>query len=132
MITWKPSMSVQIVEIDEQHKKFIEIMREMETAVEAKLDRSVTSAILIKLFGYGHYHFATEEKYFAQFHYKEGAEHRDIHERFFEQVRSYRKRHELGEDVALEAAQFMFDWLVGHIEKVDKRYVQCFHEHGLR
>ena len=125
-------MSVDIKEIDDQHKKFIEIMAEIQTAVDANLDRSVIGAVLIKLYGYAHYHFGTEEKYFAQFFYEEGAQHRAIHEKMFDRVRDYRRRYEQGEDVAVEVMNFMFNWLVDHIEKVDRRYIRCFHEHGLK
>ncbi len=125
-------MSVDIKEIDDQHKKFIEIMSEMQTAVDAKLSPAAVGAILVKMYGYAHYHFGTEENYFAQFLYEEAEEHKSIHDKFFLKVSDFRRRHAEGEDVALETMNFMFNWLVSHIENVDRRYIDCFHQHGLR
>jgi len=125
-------MSVDIKEIDDQHKKFIEIMAEMQGFADAKVDRGAAGAILVKLYGYAHYHFGTEEKYFALFHYEEAEQHRAIHEAFFLKVSELRQRHAKGENVALEAMNFMFNWLVSHIENVDRKYIECFHAHGLR
>lgn len=125
-------MSVDVKEIDDQHKKFIEIMAEMQVAVDATLAHAAAGAVLIKLYGYAHYHFGTEEKYFALFHYEEADEHKAIHESFFLKVSEFRRRHALGEDIALETMNFMFNWLVSHIENVDRKYIDCFHKHGLK
>jgi hemerythrin-like metal-binding protein len=131
-IIWEPEMAMDIKEIDDQHKQFIEIMREAQTAVEAKLDRSVIGAILIKLYGYAHYHFGTEEKYFALFHFEEAMEHRELHELFFDKVRNYRRQFDSGADVATEVYEFMYNWLTNHIQNVDRHYIKCFKDNGLK
>ena len=132
MIAWTPDLSLDIEEIDGQHKKFIEIMAELDPAVNAGLGQEVVGAILVKLVGYANFHFGTEEKYFVQFNYEESEEHREMHQQFFMKVNELRQRHVGGEDVALETMNFMFNWLVGHIRTVDRKYVDCFHKHGLK
>jgi len=133
MIAWTPELSVEIKEIDEQHKIFIAAMTEMEAASEKKQERAVIGAILLKLFGYAHFHFATEERYFAMFNYAGAVPHRKVHEEFVKKVLDFRQRYEVrGEDVSAEVAPFMYDWLVNHIKNLDRQYIGNFHEHGLK
>jgi hypothetical protein len=33
---------------------------------------------------------------------------------------------------SFDLVDYLEDWLIGHLAEYDQRYVQCFHDHGLR
>ncbi len=132
MITWTPNLSVDIKEIDEQHQLFIKLMADIQRAIETKAGREVVGPILMELYGYAHFHFSVEEKYFALFNFSGAVKHVAEHRQFVERLTDLRRRNEQGNEIAGEVGAFMFEWLVNHIENMDRQYVQCFHDHGLR
>lgn len=132
MIAWTSNLSVEIKEIDEQHKIFIRAMADIQKAIETKADREIVGAILMELYGYAHYHFSVEEKYFALFNFSGAAAHVVEHRKFTDRLTDLRRRYEQGEEIAGEVGAFMFEWLVNHIEHLDRQYVRCFRDHGLK
>ena len=70
MVAWDDAYSVEIQEIDEQHKCLIEIMNELYTAMANKSNRDLISDVLDKLVDYTKVHFAVEETLMRVFHYE--------------------------------------------------------------
>ena len=35
-------------------------------------------------------------------------------------------------EFAFELVDFLEDWLINHLMIVDRKYIKCFHEHGLK
>ncbi len=133
MIAWTPDLSVDIKEIDDQHKIFIAVMAEMEKAAAEHQEQQILGSTLLKLFGYAHFHFATEEKYFSLFLYPDAIPHKNVHDAFRNKIMEFRQRYEVkGEDVSAEVAPFMYNWLTNHIKTMDRQYIGNFHEHGLK
>ncbi len=134
MIIWDNIYSIDVREIDDQHKQFFALLAELFRADEPGIDTyEHAHHILTELAAYAEYHFATEEKYFDLFHY-EGAElHKAQHQGFKDRVQEILAQHERREgDTVSTIAEFMEDWLVSHISNSDKRYVACFKQHGVR
>ena len=135
---WDDSYSVQIQEIDEQHQEFFGIINSIYDLLEKE---NITNANLIaaaaKLGDYAHYHLSTEEEYFQEFDYPEAAAHIKEHDMFRQKMMGYMDKAETdGPDLDVkglveEIATFAKDWLSGHIFTVDKKYIECFHQHGL-
>jgi len=133
MIVWTPDLSLEIKEIDDQHKIFVSIINELQAAHDSRASRSALGPVLVKLFGYAHYHFSVEEKYFALFGYEGAPAHMADHKFFIDRVVDLRRRFEQNdENVAAETSEFLFDWLVNHIKVMDREYVTCFRDHGVR
>ena len=132
-IVWKDEYSVGIASIDEQHKKFIDILNELSQAFLSKSHQDSLKKILKELEEYSEQHFSYEEKYFQKFHYGEAVQHKEKHETFRKQVGEMKKRLDLGDDL-LEYDMFLFvnDWLIVHIQQEDKKYAACFLEHGVQ
>ena len=131
MIAWTPALSVGIAEIDAQHKTFIDAITDIKSAIETSAGPEVVGAVLMKLYGYAHFHFAVEEKYFVVFNFPGAPSHVAEHRAFTDRVTDFRRRHEMKHDVKAEVAVFMFEWLVNHIEHTYRQYIGCFKEHGL-
>lgn len=132
MITWTPEMSVNVREIDDQHKHFVGLMNELYSTAFQGGAKEKLAEILNKLVDYTNLHFQTEEKYFEQFQYELTAEHEKLHNELKVKVATFVERFRVeGESIIAELMDFLEDWLVDHLENQDKKYTKCFNEHGL-
>lgn len=131
-LEWKDEFSVGVVEIDNQHKKMVEIINYLVDIIGRTPDEEEVKRIIGDIVKYKAEHFATEEKYFHQFNYEGTVEHEQRHREFNEQITLLQAKNE-GDAIgfAFELVEFLEDWLIGHLLTMDKKYTQCFHEHGL-
>lgn len=131
-IQWNESHSVNVKEIDEQHKNFIRILNKMYDLVYQKIDQAKLKIILDELVAYAEKHFYTEEVYFDKFNYEHSQEHKEEHSKLKSQIKDFYKRFEAGEaEISTELLDFLENWLVDHLDIQDKKYINCFNEHGL-
>lgn len=133
---WKEEYSLNIEEIDLQHKHFFEILSTIRKLLdEHAMHRDQALMKLSELADYARYHFDTEEKYFETANYDEKKDHHNQHDAFRKQIpRFVEKLLTKGgddRDVMEDVFDFARDWLAHHILEVDKKYVKCLHEHGI-
>lgn len=132
-VEWKQEYSVGIAEIDGQHKNFINLLNQTFSTLESENRRVDLAKNLEDIIAHANEHFATEEKYFDQFQYPEGETHRREHHRIRTEVVKIKERFpEEGVAVIGELVVLLEDWLLDHIMQYDKKYIDFFHEHGLR
>jgi len=77
--TWDPEYSVEVKEIDKQHKKIFEILERLHVAIRDERTDEFITDIIEQLVSYSIYHFKTEEKYFDKFDYKYTKQHKAQH-----------------------------------------------------
>lgn len=131
-ITWKPTYSVGISEIDEQHKRFVVLINDLYDAVEIGSEEIVMGDIIGQLAAYADYHFSTEEMYFDRFNYEKSSEHKKAHQVFRKKIEIFKNKYQGNEHtIAKEVMVFMKDWISKHIQEIDKAYMECFKENGL-
>lgn len=133
MITWDDLYSVEIQEIDEQHKCLVEIMNELYTALANRSNPELVGDVLDKLVDYTRIHFAVEETLMRLFHYDDYDKHKAIHDRIVDRVEEFQAKYHQGDThVGMELLMFLRDWLFDHISKEDKSYVKTFHKGGVQ
>ena len=76
LVTWNDSLSVNVAEIDQQHRKLIAMINELNDAMKIGKGKDVLGGIVNSLISYTATHFKTEEKYFAQFGYPDTEDHK--------------------------------------------------------
>jgi len=131
-IQWNESHSVNVKEIDEQHKTFIGILNKIYDLVYQRIDQAELKKILDELVAYAEKHFQTEEGYFDKFNYEHSEEHKKEHLKLKTQIGDFYKKLEAGEvEISVELLDFLENWLVDHLDIQDKKYIKCFNEHGL-
>jgi hemerythrin-like metal-binding protein len=131
-ILWKEEYSIGLETIDQQHKRFIEILNKLSESFLKQDRREVIQDVLKELEEYAENHFTFEEKCFHKFNYVNTQEHENGHEIFRLQIQRIWKQLENGDDLLeYEMLQFMNDWLIEHILKEDKKYVECFKKNGI-
>jgi methyl-accepting chemotaxis protein/hemerythrin len=91
--------------------------------MKLKKSNSAMGAILDRLVEYTGSHFATEEKFFAQYGYSEEKPHVEIHRKLVAQVVDFQQQFKSGNaTMSMDLMAFLKDWLVNHIQGTDKKY----------
>jgi methyl-accepting chemotaxis protein/hemerythrin len=130
---WSNSLSVNIVQLDDQHKKLVAMVNELHRAMKLKKSNSVIGSILDRLADYTVSHFGTEERLFARYGYPEEKAHVEIHRKLVAQVVDIQKKFKAGEAmVSMELMSFLKDWLINHIQGTDKKYSSFLRGHGVK
>ena len=132
LITWSDQLSVNIKEIDDQHKCLVELVNRLHAAMKAGKGNSVIGPILSDLLSYTSFHFATEEKYFRQYAYPEYRRHKMEHDELTQKTKALNESCAEGKlTITLEVMNFLRDWLRNHILVSDKKYAP-FLQNALR
>ena len=131
LMKWDDSFSVNVKEIDQQHKKLIVMLNEFYGHVGKDAGQAFRT-LLEELVDYTQYHFSTEEKYFEEFSYPETAKHMDEHKKFTDKVNDVKDRlNQKRLVLSVEITTFLKDWLTHHIKESDKAYGKFFNDNGL-
>ena len=133
LITWESNYNIDITEIDQQHKKLVELINKLHDAMRNMQAKEVAGSIIDELIAYTKYHFSTEENYFDKFNYSETANHKRVHQNFVNKVASFKEDFDNGRLlVTMEIMNYLKEWLLKHILGTDKKYVQFFKSHGIK
>ena len=132
-VSWSGAFSVNVKEIDEQHRRFLRFLREAYAKIGMQLKPGELNPLLDRLMEHANEHFATEEKYFAEFKYEYGAHHIELHEKIRTEIVEFKERHknDLSANLTWELVDFLENWLLDHVMKHDKLYIETFNANGL-
>ncbi len=132
LIQWNNELSVGIASIDEQHKQLINIINELNSALEEGLADEVLANIFAELTVYTEEHFSYEEALFAEHGYSESEAHKNEHQALIKQVHALKQKMLEGDFmIGVEVMVFLKEWLLNHILKTDKAYTQFLQEKGV-
>ncbi len=132
-INWTDSLSVGVSEMDNQHKRLIAMINDLNEAMMMGKGKEALGKILSGLITYTQTHFTAEEKYFEKYNYPLAPSHRREHATFVKKVSEVKAAFDAGKlSVTVETMNFLRDWLKNHIMGTDQKYTQFFNEKGLR
>ncbi len=136
MFKWKDSFSTNIEEIDNQHKKLIDIGSRITDIVMAKdgLDHYDEIIELInELKDYTVYHFNYEENLLEKYGYKDLKRHKLQHFKFIQKISEFIDKDidDNQKEVTIEMMVFLADWIENHILKVDAQYSEYLNNLGV-
>jgi hemerythrin len=133
LIQWNDTLSVGITEIDRQHQRLIEMINELNTAMQQGKGKDVMSKIIRGLIDYAVTHFKTEEKYFEQYGYPDAVNHKKAHAEFNWKIAEFNRQLNAGQlGLSIQVMDFLSDWLRDHIKTVDKKYAPFLIQKGLK
>ncbi len=120
---WKQEHSIGIQEIDDQHKKLIEIIVSIERAIELQRGWREIVYGLVDLKVYAKRHFEFEEALMRMYGFNEAARHTEEHQYFFTRLAEIESKsiYDLAES---ELLKFLRDWLKNHILGEDRGYAE--------
>lgn len=124
-LSWTSNMSVGNDHIDSQHQRLIEILNELVEAMTQRRAKEVIGKILDDMADYTVKHFRDEESLMEKGSYPELAEHKKIHAAFVSKVAEFKEGLENGKlALSLDLMNFLKDWLLNHIMKEDRKYME--------
>lgn len=132
LIVWSKNLSVDVKDVDEQHKKLFAIVNELHDAMTVGKGKEVLGKLLAELIDYTVYHFKTEEDLFKKYGYGEYLAHKSEHDKLAAQASEIKKKFDSGEMIiSIEVMSFLKDWLNNHILRSDKKYTPFLNSKGV-
>jgi hemerythrin len=123
LLAWKEEYSVDIREIDEQHKNLVAMINMLNEAMRQGQGKLVLESILNKLINYTATHFAAEERLLQAHGFPGLEEHRGKHEKMTRKVLILRQDFIQGKlSISIEVMDFLMNWLDKHILGTDRNY----------
>ncbi len=132
LFQWTNDLSVNVKEIDAQHKKLVDLINLLHDSMKAGKGKDVMGKVLNDLVDYTVYHFGTEEKLFEKHGYPESQQHKKQHDDLTKQVKEVKSKFEAGQTtISVDVLNFLKDWLNNHIKMTDKRYSGFMNSKGV-
>ena len=126
LITWGPMLFVGVKEIDEQHKKLVELVNQLNDAMHAGQGKQALTPVLNELVRYTQYHFGTEERLMAAHKYEASVAHKAEHHKFVTDVSAFKAKFDSGNAmISTQIMNFLRDWLSKHILQTDKKFAKA-------
>jgi len=133
MIAWNEHLSVNITEIDNQHKKLLGMLNHLYEAMMARKAGTALTGIVEEMKEYAASHFALEEKHMRVHAYPELVRHKAEHDMFVDKARQVEEDIASGKcAMSVDVIAFLSHWLIEHIKVTDKAYAPYLIERGVK
>lgn len=124
---------VGIEQIDREHRRLFEIAGKVHDALVVGTDDAISAAraAVEELLDYTSTHFANEEALMEAAGYPELDAHKKLHRHLLSHARDMSIRAEGGDHyVPVDLSQFLYGWLVDHIQANDKKFGEFQRQEG--
>ncbi len=132
MFEWKEKYSVGVEKFDNQHKKLLEIGRDLTYAFE-NLEKGIDQYdhivnLLKEMQEYTEYHFNSEEKAMEEINYPDLEKHKKIHKDFVQKLEEIDldQIDKNQKNFSMELLNFVATWIEQHILGEDQKYKPFF------
>ncbi len=124
LIRWNQTYELGHAEIDNQHKKLVDIINDFYNAFANAEAHEKIGQIINDLVNYTVFHFTSEEEIFIDSAYPEKETHLKTHKSFVDKLKDYHREIKEGNmTTTYDLMTFLRDWLVNHIMGTDKGYI---------
>lgn len=126
LLNWNPGFSVNDVALDSHHQKLFNLLNSTyENVMNSKEVKNILPMIE-ELSEYTRYHFTAEEQHMREKGVQEIDEHIAKHREFTHSIEKLRSNyHDNNLEVASELIVVLGQWLLGHVLKDDRKYVDA-------
>lgn len=122
-IEWSDQYSVGIDSIDQQHRKLINMINQLSTAVDYSTGEEFEREALSEVVDYTKTHFVYEEGLMEDNGYPGFEAHREAHKAMIREVEVVLSEYEQDPHKAMtHATDYLKAWLINHINGTDKEY----------
>lgn len=133
ILTWSNQLNVGIESIDQQHRRLVDILNQLDEAVAVGDEPQAILALIDALIDYTHYHFEHEESLMRDASYagEKFAQHQQQHQEFVSKVLEEQQKAIADPDtVSNHLLEFLVEWLSAHILYSDKQMAQEISSHA--
>jgi len=121
-IVWGVVLSVAVDEIDEDHRKLINIFNILNHAVAEGESPDYLAAVLNELINCTVWHFSHEERLMLKHGYEEIEEHKAEHQELIDSAKKLQQKIlQADKPVSDEDIEYLERWLTGHILTTDMK-----------
>jgi hemerythrin-like metal-binding protein len=121
-IVWDHVLSVGVDEIDEDHRRLVDLFNILNHSVTEGDAPDYLAAVLEELINCTAWHFSHEERLMLKYGYEETAEHKSEHQELIQGARELQQKIlEAGKLVSDDELVFLERWLTQHILTDDMR-----------
>lgn len=131
-MTWSDEYSINIQEIDEQHKVLVDLLNQLYRAIREHRGTATSREILGRLAEYTRTHFLLEESLMRVTHYPGFSIHKEQHQDLIQQVQALQEKIDKeNAPISFELLHMLRNWLIQHINDSDRRFGVHFQMAGL-
>jgi hemerythrin-like metal-binding protein len=119
-LIWDETLSVDVPEIDEDHRRLVDLFNIFNRSVVEGDATNYIEAVMEELISCTVWHFRHEERLMLKYDYEGFLEHKSEHEELIASAKALQQKllHE-GKAVLSEDIEFLEHWLTGHILGAD-------------
>jgi hemerythrin-like metal-binding protein len=132
LIEWSRSYSVGVTQMDNEHKRLIDIINNLYAAMRGGRSTEVVGSVLDELIDYTKTHFAHEEALMQQTNYDGYDVQKRSHVELVNQVIEIQNKFRNGTALGQEVMTFLKNWLINHIQGLDKKYGPTMNKKGIK
>lgn len=132
LIEWSDEYSVGVAEMDKQHKKLVAMINDLHDAMKSGRGKDSIDKILSELVEYSSTHFMAEETLMKTYGFP-GYElqkecHAELTSKVLDLQNKFRDRQAV---LTVELMSFLKEWLIVHIQGMDKKYGPFLRSKGI-
>jgi len=132
LIVWSRSYSVGVDGMDREHQRLIDIINNLYAAMRSGRSKEAIGSILDELVDYTRTHFAHEERLMQDAGFAGFEDQKRAHEALISQVKEIQIKYHAGTALGQEVMTFLKNWLVNHIQGMDKQYGPVMNKKGIK
>ncbi len=126
-IQWDQKFSIGHERIDNEHRVFLDLIRNASLAAEENASEERVQRLLTEVRKYAEFHFCSEENLMLDTAYPGYEEHKAQHERLLLQLEDCLHDYRNEKLNLNEIVDFMFNWFALHTTGSDKKLVSHIH-----
>jgi len=130
LICWSEAHEVGVREIDEQHAQLASVINDVADALKNGHVCNDTAGKLAEIVRLAEFHFAAEERLMAAHGFDDSTLHRETHDRLLADIRALVAERDF-RSVSLTTC-YLQEWLLRHIDGMDKQLGRALRRHGVR
>jgi hemerythrin-like metal-binding protein len=121
-LTWDKTLSVDVPEIDEDHRRLVDLYNILNHAVTEGASPDYIGAVAEELIACTVWHFRHEERLMLKHGYDGLAEHKAEHDELIASAKDLQQKlRDAGKAVTSQEVEFLERWLMEHIYGADMR-----------
>ncbi|MCM8857789.1 MAG: bacteriohemerythrin [Candidatus Thiodiazotropha sp.] len=121
-LVWSNTLSVEVDEIDEDHRRLVDLFNILNHAVADGESADYQEAVLEELISCTVWHFKHEERLMLKYAYEELAAHKTEHQDLIESAKALQQQFlQADKRIANKDIEFLEHWLTEHILVADMR-----------
>ena len=121
-LVWDKTLSVDVNEIDEDHRRLVELFNILNHSVEDGDRSDYVEAVLEELISCTVWHFRHEERLMLKHNYADLQEHKEEHQELIQSARELQQQYlRGGRELSSDDIEFLEHWLTEHILVADMK-----------